>query len=429
MEEKAIAPTDPWLLGWSDRVTPSALGRIAACIRSEAMPHTHSRSPFARKGTVAHKFLADCLDHGRDRALSMVEEVEDIDWLEAIDIERLPAFERDKYSAEVAVAYSPSLREGRLIGYGLSREAAAAKREGDEIVGIVDVGGVAEEGVVVQDYKTGWGYVERAEVNWQMRTYSLFMARTFLKTSAFHSVVRVRDNGDHYFDTAVMDELDLLSHEEEFLSLLRRREDVRQAVRAGLPEAIPPLNEGRHCRYCPAFAVCPAKSFAIRALAGSPAQDLVLTPELAAQAWRQLKLAGKTLERYESVLKDYARQTPVPLGENGEILGEKKHKVESIEPDQARLVLEKQYGDLGGAIAGEATEKRETLTKAALKSALKKLMLPTLPEKEQKITHVEKRVLEVLRVGGAVQTKTTFPVTEHVPPKLALPEGATEEAA
>lgn len=424
-----IAPLEPWwLAGWSKHISPSSFGRAAMCPRSEAMPHSNYHSAYSGRGTVAHKFLADCLEHGRDRALGMTEDPADIDWLSAIDIERLPAFHPDKYSPEVAIAYDPRTRTARELGRNIDRDAARKLAEDHELVGIIDVAGMSEDYVDVQDYKTGWGYVDPAEVNWQTRSYALFAARCYGKTRAFNSIVRVRDNGGTYFDTAEMDELDLLAHEERMLEMLTVRDHVRNTTREGKWQQLPAFAEGKHCRYCPAMNFCPAKTFPLKALGvENPTALPELDPATAAAAWRKLKLAKIALYRFEAILKEYARLNPVPLGDD-EVLGEKEVLKSTIVPEQTRKVLVQQYGDLGNAICGAAEEKKLTVTKKRFKAALKKLLLPTLSPEHQKITHLEKSVTQLLRENGALSTVVTRQVTEFIPRAAAPDELGGDDA-
>lgn len=436
IDMQAIVKAEPWYFsGWSKHISPSSLGRAAACIRSEAMPHAHDNAPAARKGTVAHKFLADCLEHGRDLALGMVENADDIDWLAGIEVERLPAFEPEAYQPEVAIAYDPRTRTARALGKNLSRSEARALAEDHELVGIIDVLGQTAEDAVAHDYKTGWGYVEPAEINWQLKTYALFAARWLGKDGATYSVIRVRDNGTVFFDVARMDELELMAHEEELLALLRRRETVREWTRAGNWEALPPLVEGKHCRYCPALHACPAKASAIRVI-GTPGEDTALaqgpvTAEQKRAAWEKLKLVRKSLIRYDAILRDLARQEPFAVDDDGTMLGPKESKKEVIVPSRARSALERQFGPAGAAVVGSATEESSTLTKKALRRELKRLILPTLPKGDQKIGALNDMALRLLREGGAMSVTTTNGVREWTPSASegALDEGATEEEA
>lgn len=424
-----LAQVEPWYFaGWSKHISPSGLGRAVACPRSEAMPHVQNLNPFASKGTEAHRFLANVLEHGREEALSLAD-VCDADWLAEIDIERLPAFSPDAYSAELAIAYDPRTRTARELGRNMSRSEARKQAEDHELVGVMDIAGATDDAAVVADYKTGWGYVEAAELNWQLKSYALFLARLLGKVRALYSIVRVLDNGSIFRDSAEMDELDLLAHEDDLIAALEVRESVRNATREGRWQALPPLVEGKHCRYCPAFAFCPAKVHAINIVGqNSDVMPVELLPENAAVAWKRIRAAQKVLERYEGILREFSRQTPIPLGE-GEVLAPREKKIETIVPDLARQVLEKQYGQAGMAAASAATENDPSMSKSALKAALKKFIMPTRPKDEQKITHIEKEVLTLLRTGRAINQIKRSEVCEHVPhvEAPALPEG--EEVA
>lgn len=425
-----------WMSGWPESTSPSQLGRLAACIRSDAMPHAFSGSPFATKGTIAHKYLADVLEHGEERAMNLVEDPEDRDWLAMIDLAALPAFHPMRYAPEVALAYDPRTRTARELGRNLSRDQARALARPGEIVGILDVFGVTEDTAVVGDYKTGYGYVEPAEANWQLRTYALFAARSRGLPKARHSIIRTRDNGRTWFDSADMDELDMMAHEEEFLSLLERREKVRALAREGKWAELPPFNIGKQCRYCPALWACPAQGGVIaRYLGGSR----TITPEQAAEAWRELQVASKAIELRLAILKDMARQQPIPL-EDGHILGERQVPREAVVPERAMDALVELWGDVGRVVYGESAETETSLTKAALRRNIKKFVLPTLPKEEAKITHVEKAALEHLRMRKAISVTMTKRVEEYrpagpvkteepLPVEHPEPEASPEEAA
>lgn len=424
-----LATQQPWYLaGWSKHISPSGMGRAAACPRSEAMPHVTNSNPFASKGTTVHRFLAKVLESGRDAALSDVENPEDVEWLSEIVIERLPAFHPDKYTAELAIAYDPQTRTARELGRNISRGEARKLAEDHEQVGVMDIGGQADNTAVVGDYKTGWGHVDPAELNWQLRSYALFLARLLQVENAHHSVIRVLDNGSIFFDSANMDALDLLSFEDDYIEALATRQRVRADTLAGRWDVLPPLHEGKHCRYCPAAAFCPAKTSAIIQLASDVTpMPTELSPPLAATAWKKVRAMQKTLERYEGILREFSRQAPIPLGDE-EVLGARAKKIETIVPERAKVLLEQTFGQAGMAAASEATKTDPKMTKEGLKAALKKFVLPTRPKEEQKITWLERETLTILREGKAINTITRQEVCEHVPAKAELP-AAAEEAA
>lgn len=417
-----------WMAGWSRHISPSSLGRAAACPRSEAMPHVYDNTPYAQKGTVAHKFLADCLDHGRDIALGMVEDASDIEWLSFIDVESLPAYQRDTFEAELALAYDPTTRTCRKVGQNISREEARARALDHEIVGIIDVAAQSEDEALAGDYKFGWGYVEPASRHWQLKTYLLMLCRYTGKSAGWGNIIRVR-NGLPWFDKVFMDELELMVHEEALLQVLAERQRVRNLTLAGAWAQLPALVEGPHCRYCPAQWACPAKIHALRII-GSPLEDNSLatgplTDEQAAAAWRRIRYSEKYLERCKSIVLNLARAHTFPLDGDGTVLGLKEETKMSPVPEKALKVLEAEYGQLGAAVAGEATRTESTLSWSALKGALKRLVLPTLPPKDQKISWLERDVRNLLIKSGAVSTTVTSEPREWVPEA----KDAKEEAA
>ncbi len=113
-----MTPTTGYLAGWSKRLTPSSMQRADACIRSEAMPHSHSSGDAATKGTLIHKFLADVLELGLDEALNRTENPDDIEWLSCIQVEKLPAFDPQGYVAEVALGGGAAPTLGTIGGSG-----------------------------------------------------------------------------------------------------------------------------------------------------------------------------------------------------------------------------------------------------------------------------------------------------------------------
>jgi len=111
------------------------------------------------------------------------------------------------------------------------------------------------------------------------------------------------------------------------------------------------------------------------------------------------------------------------------VLGEKLGIKEGIVPDRAKTALEERYGPLGAAVVGDAAEVKTVLTKKALKSALKRLVMPTLPAGEQKIGQLNDATLKLLRERGAVTVVQTRTVTEWTPKAVDAASEPEEEAA
>lgn len=391
---------------------PSSLGRIAACPSSEALPHVRSSSQHTERGDVVHAFLATCVFAGRERALELAPE-EYREALEAIPMDRLPPLDPRHSAAEVSFALDIQRGTAREAGRNLKREEARALARAGEMIGTADLVGLTATDVVVHDWKSGRGHVDRAQVNWQVKTYALMAARCYGLTAARASIVRVLDDGGVWYDTVEMDALDLDAHEAELRALMELAAQVKDVA----PEHRPPLHEGSHCRHCPALPFCPAK-MTLLTTAFAPGEPLAavaegLTAERAASAWAKIETAEKLLERLKAIVKDFARQAPFPTSD-GYVVGEVTKHREAIIPARAKGPLEHHLGaQLGGVVYSESVETETAITKARLKSALGKYVLPTIPN--GKITHVEKDILDVLRKSGAISVSSFKTVEEHKP--------------
>lgn len=397
--------------------SPSELERIAMCLTSEVLPQTRQLSgEAARKGTTIHRFLQRCLEVGRDAALSEAEE-EDIDVLECIDVAMLPASQPGSFAPEVTFAYHPWTEESRVLGQDLERREARELAVSlglslsEWMIGTVDVVGV-EDGAtaLVWDYKTGRGHVTKASENWQAWTYLLMVARAFGLRRARGGIIRTNES-ETRADRCSMDDLDLAAHASRLRELLDAR---RVAIDNRDRIAHVPL-EGPHCRYCPAADRCPPRIAGALVLAtGSTeaaAQHFELTPALAAVAWQRLKNAQHTLDRMRAMVVELARAAPIDLGD-GFVLGERCKSSESILAERSRKVLIDLHGpDLGAIVYGSAAKKEETLTKAALRKALARYVLPVTPD--GKITHINNAALVAMRAAQAMSVTQSTTVDER----------------
>lgn len=424
--------------------TPSSLGRIAACVRSETLERVEEVSEAATLGTQVHAFLCDVLTLGYEDAL-LKQPVEDRDWLRGFDPDRrLPAFQPEAFAPEIAFAYHPGTGACRELGRRMTRAAAHAMARPGEMVGLVDVAGVAPGCVVVHDYKSGWGWVDPASINWQVRTYALMAARAWGMDEAFAGILRARADGYVHFDVAHMDLFELEQHEVELRRVLVARDLALRAAADG--EELPSFVEGPHCQYCPGRRICPPKTAQLLALAdalpplmGEDGKPLEmsrladrLTHDTAPLVWERLKFAEKMIERLKAEVKEYARREPIPLG-GGWVLGERSKATETVVADRAAHILEVTFGaELGRVVASEATEVIRKMTKEALGGALSRYVLPTLPKKEAKLKPVKEAVLQRFREGGAISVRSSRNVEEHKvkdPSEQKPLEGEPDQAA
>lgn len=421
--------------------TPSALPRIAACIRSEVIEHFRNLSEPARLGTIGHRFLANVSALGNRFAAAHQEEPRHRKWLLSIDVERLPAFYPETYAAEVSFAYNVATGTAREIGRGLTREQAAALAGPDEMVGTADVVGLGADRAVVYDYKFGRGFVESASVNWQVLTYALMAARAYGRDAATTGIIRVL--GDVTWSEVAEISWELLEHHEIALkALLRKRSEAIALAQAGRLNELPPFTTGPHCTYCPAQRGCPAQVAIFQTQLqrleqreAGEAKPLAITRE----NLPALLDAGEQIEgmmkHYWIALENFARANPVPLG-GGMVYGEDEHETAPIIAERAEPVFKEFFGEhLGAEIYREALVVKKTLPKEALKAAISSLYIPTLPSKQQR--GAKSRVIadleEKLATAKALDARFSYPVRKHkleVPkPPKELPEATGEEAA
>jgi hypothetical protein len=427
----------------TDLPGPSSFHRMDECIVSEAYPHARSSSRFAMRGHIIHSFLADVQMHGRAEALAKVHP-DHQGAMEVMDLSALPAFNPRAYAPEVSFAWNLETGVVREVGRNLSRDESRKRAIPGEVVGSADVVGLMPDSVVIYDYKTGWGFVERAEVNWQLRSYGWLGARRYERERVKYGVIRVRDSGQPWFDHAEMDFLDLELHEERMLDLFERRRKVitlgqraRSNATGWLWQAdLPQPHEGEWCRYCPALESCPAKVTAIKRVLNAP-PDQPLSATNAVEMFKRIKLAEQILERWKAALKNITRREgPFKVPGSDQVLGLHKVIKDSIVAERLRDPLVEFTGSemVADAILGDALKETQVVTKKDFRAALQAHYLPLLPPERQKINALEEQAENFLRSKGAMApgwTEEHFKIqrpgkTVEVPdPQLV--EGAGED--
>lgn len=384
---------------------PSASGlqRAFACPASRFLPRVTKPSTVdARRGTAVHKFLEECGEMGRERALERVPE-EYRDHAAAIDMERMPIGDGVSFAAEVALAWDCETGDARELARGKGREEAYADAKPTEFVGTLDLLGLTDDSVVVMDPKTGWGWTPPAAVNWQLRFAAIAATTVYGKTRARVAIVKLREDGSPWFDWHEVEALDLAVYAAEL-------RDLGREILAGQPSVVLSAVEGEHCAYCPSFAHCPAKArLAVSLGAGSIAEDVTaaLTPETAAKAWERIKLARAVLKEVEAKLEEYALNSPVTLTD-GQVLGPVESESDDIDDEKAAKVLDAHYGPLSlHAVAPSVTKK-----------GIEKMARHIKETKGGTIKEAKDMALALLRKHGAVVTKRRVVVKEHRPEQI-----------
>lgn len=408
----------------------SSLDRMEACIASEALPHfPFALHEYAKLGDMMHAFLEANYNAGRDAALEWVYDTNPhmLEVFESVPFERLPPFDLAKYQPEVSLAYDTNSGRVRVLGHSLNRNDARAMAEPHEFVMTIDLAGVEDDTAVAIDWKTGFKLVRPAEDNWQAKTGLLLSCRARGLKRGRAAIVRVLWNGVVLpWEWVEMDEGDLNDHEAKLRLLLKKRGRELEKKANGEPLSTPVV--GDHCDYCPARLACPAWL----GLLGASVNVNGLkegTPEVLAQAVANHLQRRKALELEEAFLKGIARGNPIALP-NGDIYGEKLVTIETILPEMVRPVLEQLHGaGIAEAVMESAVKEATSIPKSSFKSALRRHVLPGLPQKA-KIGELERITYAALREGRALSVRTRKEVKVYRPGKIAEEEpDVTEDAA
>lgn len=393
------------------KTSMSAMARAEACPPSTFLPRVESVSgEAAARGNAIHAYLRGVHADGEAKALESVPESYRAECA-AIDVSRLPHVERESWAVEVGLAWDWEQDRGRELFRGSSTRDYSGVTP-TELPGTADVLGVTDAEVVVLDVKTGWGRLGPPGESLQLLSYAVAAARAYGRPRAVVGWIRVLDETPR-FELARLDELAL----DMAADRLRRVIEAAQGAEL-LHQADPALTvpvQGPHCRYCAAWRACQANTAMVRELAELQADALpVLDAETAPKAWVRLEAAELVLGHVRKGLEEYARTHPIDLPD-GDKVGLVSTQRERIDPLLARKVL-------GEELFEAAVERREEVTKAALKRALRARLAPG-----QKITHVERDVLAGLRDAAAISVSESSAVKRFTP-KAELDAGAEEPA-
>jgi RecB family exonuclease len=390
----------------------SGLERADVCAPSTTLPQrreVYERTDAVR-GNVIHDYLRDVRDLGLVEALRRAPE-EWRDRLAAIEVERLPACEPEKFLAEVELAYNPvedrALVMVRDEAGKLAWSGERAELGPDWIAGRPDVFAVLADRVVVLDYKTGWKRFAPAARVHQLRGYAVALARFFGKDLATVGIVRVRPDGSCWYDQGDLSTMDL------DLTARRMRAALENSRQAPDPAAIV---EGDHCRYCPAFESCPAKLQLIREVAAGISDDAldqaVANDPVKAVRWAQR--AEQLAERVKERAGELAEATGgIDMGD-GTFFGPRPYGRTYIDATKAAPVIAERFGE---DIALAAV--KPSMTQESLKSALQihKKRTPGA-----RIGELHENTMEALREAGAATVKVTYPVGIYEPEQAAKVE-------
>ena len=385
-------------------ITASGLSRVMACPGSEALPHIHRTSEAAESGTARHTYLEHVGKVGKEAALDLVPE-EYREMCDDIDIDGLPT----DLASEVSFAWDYATGKARELGRGLDRDYSSCGPT--EIAGTIDVLGVADDRVYLGDYK-GYALV-KAEDNAQLLFAAICATEIYKKGIAVIEIINIR-GGKNFRSRATVDTFDLADFSFSLGGIIEKVQIHRCEIVGGKP---PPVTEGPHCRYCPAFDACPAKTAMMRNMInGREANELEmivpLTPETAAHVYRTYRAMEALTKRAKDIIYAYAAERPIDIGD-GKVFGSReKQGNEMLDGDITYEVIRKQFGQWSADLAVS-----RKATKAGIGKAIK------AAEIDGTVKAATDRILTEIRELGGSTRKTVRTTDEH---RAEIPE-STEE--
>lgn len=372
-------------------VTASQLSRIDKCPASAVLPRIRTTSQAAERGTAIHAFLAAA---GRDYETALANVPDEWrDFCASIDIEKLPS----TLSHEVAFSFDVVTGEARLLK--LDADRAYPDASPAVIFGTADVVGVDIEGgrAFVGDYFTGANMDKRRQLDF----LALCVARSsFGVDTVGVDGIHIRHNGTIWRDSRTLDILDLEAVHVWLIDLLER-------VNAAKADPGAHVSEGDHCRYCPCWSSCSAKTSMLRALAtaddGQIAHTtLPLSRETVGIAYRRLQAAKMIIKRIENACfaaLDEFGEVPLPDGKTlRRVISPGKERV--VDHEATVKVLREMFGDA----AVDACSKM-TFSKDSISTGMREIF-------GKAGAASTKRVIDALRAHGAIERGTTSEIVE-----------------
>ena len=366
-------------------ITASGLDRAIACPSSEALPHVKSSGVWAEGGTARHTYLENVGRMGRDSALAQVPDVHR-EMCEAIDLEGMPT----NLACEVAFAWDWETGEARELGRGLGRDYSTATAT--EICGTIDTLGVSEDSLFIGDYK-GFEYVA-AKNNPQLYFAAMCASKVHAKDSALLEIVNIRADSNTRNRWSI-DAFDMADFENQL------RDTITMAVAIKSGSYSPNYNQGTHCRYCPAFDACPAKTALMRTMSsGEP--GAMITAENATHAYQNYLLMKAMMSKVTAAVHAYAAERPIELGD-GRVFGSReKLGNEKLDGDCVYGVIRDQLGQEAADLAV-----KRSATNKGIADAVKHA------KPDGTLKAATDRVLTAVRSLGGAKRETTTAIDEH----------------
>lgn len=323
-------------------MNPTASGLEAAlkCTASVVLPHALRSNVWAEDGHARHEYLRRILPPTRMPATSALHYVplKLRAQCEAIRVEDLVGdLLSTTVRAEVSYAVNVDSGHVRELGVGLDRKYP--KLGPRWIMGTLDIEGQRlDDAWIVKDTKSGHLDVTAAdEGNPQLLFFALALARLHPEASSIVGMI-VRLSEDGAARTESRDTYDAFELDAFLLELRELVDRIALLKRRKRLEVV----EGPWCRWCPAFAHCPAKQALARRLV--PELDAIrdgiaeMTVTDCGKAWLVLRRIRPIYEAVTKALKERAKLEPIPL-EVGKFLRPIHYETTSFDAAAAVVLL------------------------------------------------------------------------------------------
>lgn len=338
----------------------------AHCPGSFALAHDDHENPAAEKGTAIHSFIEAVLADGiyepeKVENPSAREVCEGLDPSQLIDVAgaRMGNLgDLGELHIEVPLAYHPATGEAVALDSEGHRDYSAAPK--GSVCGTADAVALWEEEdgryLLVTDWKTGSRLVDPPYRNLQLAFLALSASRVFgqktdskpdgtadgmpdgMQEHVIAQIAYVDGSGAITVTAHEFSKEDIQSAEAKLRALAQSVERSRGGE--------PRLVVGAHCRFCPAFARCPAQAGAAQALLED--KDDSLSDAKVGEAWERLQAVEAATKKVRAALTDYVASAAPDGGvklPQGSVLKIVESRREKIDPALAMPVLRAAYGE------------------------------------------------------------------------------------
>jgi hypothetical protein len=238
----------------------SNLERGIACPANYELQHSTWKPDGVKiagyRGTVIHRFLEEVgigVNYGLalDRVPKEYQEL-----CSKIDVASIIPFGAE---FEMAFIYRIKSKSSEYIGKGIKRNYGDLAF--DEVPGTLDMAYVNNGVLHIRDFKTGKTPTESPPNNKQLLHLGICASDYFKVSKLDVGIIQINPDGTYDTKHGEADEWLVEEFKEKLNTTLKLRLVAKKKIEEKKKETLssPELNEGEHCRYCPAKQFCPAK--------------------------------------------------------------------------------------------------------------------------------------------------------------------------